>query len=590
MKSSFAGSHDFLEHILAGVEKPGRYIGGESNSQVKSGEKRTSLALFFPDIYEIGMSNLGFRILYEVINEREEFLAERVFSPWPDFEAELLAHRVPLFSLENKKALNTFDVVAFTLQYELTFTNVINGLKLGRIPVFSSERGEEEPLVIAGGPVCGNPEPLADFIDAFCIGEGEELIIEIMELVAWRKKNGKSRKELLEKLSRLQGIYIPVFYEVSNKDFTLKPRNPSVPEQIDKRVFLDFATSSWPMKPIIPNIPITQDRVVVELFRGCPHQCRYCQAVKFYNKVRIRQPAEVLKIIGNQLKNSGYLEVGLSSLSTTDYPCLEEVIKLIREKYPEVSVSFPSLRIDKSLQIFSDEVFFRGYLKRQNLTLAPECGTDRLRKALRKSLTNVQLFDLVEMAFKNRVEVVKLYFMIGLPTEREEDIQALIDMGRQLHGIARKYGKKKKIKMSINPFVPKSHTAFQWDSMNSIDQLLQKQKKIVNALKHLRSLQLNYRDPAISYLECILSRGDRKLGKLLLKQVEKGFRFDGWYAMSREMLDDWRSTAFELGFALDKFAYQAIEEGKALPWEHIKLFSSVEILRKERNEAENTLP
>lgn len=577
--------------ILSSVQKPARYTGGEFGSIIKPAEEtEVTIALAFPDVYEVGMSYLGFKILYHLLNKEAGVQAERVYAPWIDMEAKMRERNIPLRTLETEKTLAECDIVGFTLQYELSYTNILNMLELGGVPVLAAERGEEAPFVIVGGPCVYNPEPLADFFDFAIIGEGEEVMIELMDSYKAWKKAGKvgGRKGFLNEVVKIKGIYVPSFYEaIYNEDNTVKevkPLRDDVPAVIEKRVVKDMNSIDFPNAPIVPFNDIVHDRIMLEVFRGCSRGCRFCHAGMVYRPVRERKP-EVLKELARQLvDNTGYNEMSLVSLSSADYSCLAPLVHdLIAEfKEKRVSVSLPSLRIDSFSVDIAKEV---QAVRKSGLTFAPEAGSQKMRDVINKGVTEEDLMNAVSAAFKSGWNSVKLYFMIGLPFETDEDILAIADLAKK---VQYKYfeitGKRGcKVTVSASGFVPKPYTAFQWFAQNDIETLRRKQFLLKDALK-VKNITFQYHDAKTSVVEAIFARGDRRLGKALLAAWKMGARFDGWSDCFS--YDRWLEALAEVGLDKDFYAARTRGENEVFPWEHVQPAVSRKFLWREWEKAQ----
>ena len=561
--------------ILSSVQKPARYTGGEFGSIIKPAEEvEATIALAFPDVYEVGMSYLGFKILYHLLNKTAGVQAERVYAPWVDMEAKMRERNIPLRTLETEKTLAECDIVGFTLQYELSYTNILNMLELGNVPVLAADRKDEDPFVIVGGPCVYNPEPLADFFDFAIIGEGEEIMIEVMEAYKAWKKAGKvgGRQGFLNEVVKIQGIYVPSFYEtVYNEDGTVaevKVINEAAPAAVEKRVVKDMNTIDFPDAPIVPFNDIVHDRIMLEVFRGCTRGCRFCHAGMVYRPIRERKP-EVLKELARKLvDNTGYNEMSLVSLSSADYSCLAPLVHdLIAEfKDERVSVSLPSLRIDSFSVDIAKEV---QAVRKSGLTFAPEAGSQKMRDVINKGVTEEDLMNAVAAAFKSGWNSVKLYFMIGLPFETDEDILAIADLAKKVqykyYEITGKRGCK--VTVSASGFVPKPYTAFQWFAQNDIETLRRKQFLLKDALK-VKNITFQYHDAKTSIVEAIFARGDRRLGKVLLTAWQKGARFDGWSDCFS--YDRWLESMAECGLDKDFYAARTRGENEVFPWEHVQ--------------------
>ncbi|WP_405379798.1 TIGR03960 family B12-binding radical SAM protein [Phascolarctobacterium sp.] len=561
--------------ILSSVQKPARYTGGEFNSIIKpAAEVEATIALAFPDVYEVGMSYLGFKILYHLLNKEQGVQAERVYAPWIDLEAKMRERNIPLRTLETKKALRDCDIVGFTLQYELSYTNILNMLDLGGIPVLAADRGEEDPLVIVGGPCVFNPEPLADFFDFAVIGEGEEVLAEVMTAYKAWKKAGKpgGRQQFLREVVKIQGIYVPSFYRpVYNENMTLKevqPLSEDVPPVVYKRVVRDMNSVDFPTAPVVPFGEIVHDRISLEVFRGCSRGCRFCHAGMVYRPVRERKP-EVLKDLARKLvDNTGYNEISLISLSSADYSCLAPMVRdMISEfKDERVSVSLPSLRIDSFCVAIAKEV---QAVRKSGLTFAPEAGSQKMRDVINKGVTEEDLMNAVGAAFESGWNSVKLYFMIGLPFETDEDILAIADLARK---VQYKYfqvtGKRGcKVTCSASSFVPKPYTAFQWFGQNDLETIRRKQFLLKDEIKKYKNITLNYHDGKTGIIEAVFARGDRRVGKALLLAWQKGARFDGWSDCFS--YDRWLEALSEAGLDKDFYASRQRGENEVFPWEHV---------------------
>jgi len=585
--------------ILPKVEKPLRYLGDEWNVEKKDWDSVRLKAVFaFPDIYEIGMSHLGLSIIYHLVNDRHDFLMERVFAPWTDMEDELKKNNLPLFSLESYKPLNEFDVVAFTLQYEMSFSNILNMLDLGRVPVWSFERGNSDPLVIAGGPCAYNPEPLADFIDAFVIGEGEEVTLEVLEVIARHKeaRNGQlERGQLLEELISVPGVYVPKFYQVDylpdGKVKEIQPLHKNAPKSIAKRYMKNLDTAFFPTKPIVPYLEVVHDRAMLEVLRGCTRGCRFCQAGMLYRPVRERHP-EVLKEQAEKLiRNTGYNEISLTSLSTSDYTCIEPVIKELLDKYSEegIGISLPSLRVDSFSMDLANQV---QRVRKSSLTFAPEAGTQRLRDVINKGVTEENLMQVTEVAFREGWHKIKLYFMMGLPTETNEDLDGIADLAYKVLLLGDKVRREQGVKglqlqvtISVAGFVPKAHTPFQWVPQTRIADLKEKQQYLRSKIKNKR-VTYNYHDAQLSFIEAIFAKGDRKLGKILYTAWQKGCKFDGWSQHFK--FEVWLESIKEVGLDPDWYAYRELDYNDILPWEHIDMGVKKQYLIQEHQKAMET--
>ncbi len=577
-------SEKIKKELLPFVMKPGRYVGNELGAIKKDHQGKLLVALAFPDVYEIGMSYLGLSILYHLINKRPNCVAERVFSPWVDAEEMMRKSNIPLFSLETHTPLKEFDIIGFSLTYELNYTMVLNILDLAGIPVLSSQRTEDDPLIIAGGSSTLNPEPMAEFIDLFALGDGEEIISDILDEIQKAKQNGIKKEELLLKLSKISGVYVPSFYEVkydAEKKFErITPKFFDIPEKIKVRTISELKSEYYPTVPVIPFLETIHDRLTIEIMRGCPMGCRFCGARIAYYPKRERPLEDVVKEAEIGIANSGWDELSLLSLSTTDYSKLEELAKKLQEKFysQRVSISLPSLRPDTfSLELAQ----LLTKTKRPGLTFAPEAGTLRLRKVINKNLAEEDLFNTVKIAYSSGWNLIKLYFMIGLPTERGEDLDGIIHLLKKILRIGKQIGGRKRLNVTISPFTPKPHTPFQWEKQEDIDGLQKKMDYLKSGLRH-RNLNLKFRDPKVSYLEGVLGRGDRLLSKVIHSAWKKGARLDAWTEHFNYQI--WKEAFCETETGPSRYL-QARDLTRSLPWDHIDKGIRKEYLQKEKNRA-----
>ncbi|MCQ4115079.1 TIGR03960 family B12-binding radical SAM protein [Ruminococcus sp. zg-921] len=563
-----------VEKILLKVQKPGRYTGGELNSVVKDKDKvDVRFAFCFPDVYEVGMSHLGMKILYGQFNEREDIWCERVFAPWTDMEEQMRKNNIPLYALESGDSLDKFDFIGFTLQYELSFTNILYMLELGNIPLLSKDRTDLFNIVVAGGPCACNPEPLADFIDLFFIGEGEEVDLEVMDLYIQCKKNNETKQQFLEKAAQIQGVYVPALYDVEyNVDGTIKsfmPKN-NAPATVKKRIITDLDNLYYPDNFVVPSIEIVHDRAMAEIFRGCIRGCRFCQAGFLYRPVREKSPDVIDRQCHMLCNNTGYDEVSLSSLSSSDYTKIGELLTNLTKwsKDENVSISLPSLRVDG----FSDEILSKiKAVRKSGLTFAPEAGTQRLRDVINKNVTEQELMSTCSTAFNGGWTTVKLYFMIGLPTETLDDVAGIAQLGQKVvnayyNAENRQKGKSVKVTLSTASFVPKPFTPFQWFPQDTMESLREKQMHLKDSIT-TKKINYNYHDSSTSFVEAVFARGDRRLCKALLKAHEKGMIFDGWGDFFS--LDKWLDVFDECGIDPAFYANRQREFDELLPWDHI---------------------
>lgn len=573
--------------LLPKVEKPGRYIGTEWNSIHKDPESvDIRFAFCFPDVYEVGMSHLGMKILYHLLNDQQDIFCERVFAPWPDMEEEMRKNNVRLFGLESRDYIDGFDFVGFTLQYEMSYTNIVNMLDLAGIPIRSGDRSEGHPFVVAGGPCAYNPEPLYDIVDFFMLGEGEELLLEVMDAYrAWKRSKG-TRKEFLKQVSGIRGVYVPKFYEVLyNEDATVKEISPisdDVPKKVRKRVIKSLKGSYYPEKIVVPFIDIVHDRIMLEIFRGCTRGCRFCQAGMIYRPVREREVEELVEIADRLIQSSGYEEISLSSLSTSDFSRLRELVEKLVSKYQssKIGLSLPSLRIDSFSLGLVQAV---QKVRKSGLTFAPEAGTQRMRDVINKGVDEEDLINSVGAAFETGYNNVKLYFMIGLPTETMEDIQGIADLtfkvvDRYYQVPKEKRGKGLNVTASASSFVPKPFTPFQWEPQDSIDTLIEKQKYLQKAIKK-KQITFNWHEPYLSYMEAVFARGDRRLCNVLIRAWELGCKFDGWDQYFK--FDVWMQAFKETGVDPDFYSVRRRELTEVLPWDHIDVGVTKKYLRSE---------
>jgi len=550
------------------VQKPARYAGGEWNAVVKDWDRTPlKMAFCFPDVYEVGMSYPGLHIIYQLANGHEGVLCERVFAPWPDMEGELRKAGLPLFSLESGRSLAEFDLVAFTLQYELTFTNILNMLDLGKIPLLAAGRDSHSPLVIAGGPCAFNPEPLAPFFDAFVLGEGEEVLPEI--LAACLAVSGRAKR--LARLGRIPGVYLPAAYAVSYREdgriASVTPRE-GAPAVVTKRVLRDLDAHLPPLRPVVPSTGVVHDRATLEVFRGCTHGCRFCQAGMIYRPVRERSLPRLLEASGELLRATGQDEISLVSLSTTDYSNIRPLLRGILDEWGErgVNVSLPSLRVDAfAVDLAREARRVRG----ASLTFAPEAGTQRLRDVINKGVSEDDLLTAVAAAFAAGWHAVKLFFMDAAPTETEEDLAGIVELVRKVVEAGRRAQVppgRLKVTASVSSFVPKAHTPFQWEPQDDRASLMAKQAYLRERLR-FRHAAFSWHDPEASFLEAALARGDRRLAEVIRLAWAKGCRFDGWSEWFRP--DLWEDAFRQTGLSATWYAHKRYDYGDVLPWDHL---------------------
>lgn len=581
---------DKLEDLLLQVQKPARYAGGELNSVTKNlDDVAVRFAFCFPDLYEVGMSHLGMKILYAQFNNEPDVWCERVFSPDTDMEALMRKHSIPLFGLESRDPIREFDFIGFTVQYELCYTAMLNMLDLAGVPIRAVDRDESFPLVVAGGPCVCNPEPIADFVDIFFLGEGEEVDLEVINLYKEHKKKGYSKKAFLRACADIEGVYVPSLYEPRyNEDGTIKAVDPldGVKPTVRKRIIRDLNTCYYPEYFVVPYTDIVHDRAMSEIFRGCIRGCRFCQAGFIYRPVREKSVDTIDKQSHDLCRSTGYEEFSLSSLSTSDYTKLEELLDRLLDwaEKEHTNISLPSLRVDG----FSDELVNRlNVLRRAGLTFAPEAGTQRLRDAINKNLTEEEILDTAAKAFRGGWTTVKLYFMMGLPTETMEDIEGMAALGQKIVNCFyanpdKPKGKGVTVNMSASCFVPKPFTPFQWEPQTTMQELEEKQKHLVESV-HTKKISLSWHDAKVSFLEAVLARGDRRLCRVLEIAHERGFNLDAW--SEHFDFDAWMEIFREVGLDPAFYANRTRPYDEVFPWDHLDYGVTKKFLISENKKA-----
>lgn len=580
------------DEILMKIDKPARYIGNELNS-IKKDKNKVDIrfAMCFPDVYEIGMSHLGIQILYDMFNKREDVWCERVYSPWPDLHAIMKEQSIPLFGLESQEPIKDMDFLGITIQYEMCYTNILQVLDLSQIPLLAADRDESHPIVLGGGPCTYNPEPIADFFDIFYMGEGEVVYDDLFDLYKKMRSEGKSRSEFLREAAKLPGLYVPSLYEVTYREDgtidTFSPRYEDVPATVTKQLVLDMTEAVYPEKPVVPFIKATQDRVVLEIQRGCIRGCRFCQAGMVYRPVREKNVERLKNLARQMIASTGHEEISLSSLSSSDYSQLEELVNFLIEEFhgKGVNISLPSLRIDA----FSLDVMSKVQdIKKSSLTFAPEAGSQRLRDVINKGLTKEVILNGAQMAFEGGWNKVKFYFMLGLPTETEEDMRAIAELANET--AARYYetvpkekrNGKCQITISTSFFVPKPFTPFQWARMYSPEDYIGRAKVVNDTVKeqlNRKSIKYNWHEADVTVLEGVLARGDRKVGQAILKVYEKGGIFDAW----SEFFDyqRWLDAFDEAGIDPDFYTMRERSLDEVFPWDFIDTGVTKEFLKRE---------
>lgn len=578
------------DSILKTVEKPARYTGGELNSVIKEREGlAVRFALCFADVYDIGMSHLGMKILYHLLNERPDTWCERVFAPWPDLEEKMREGGYPLFALESQEPIRHFDFIGFSLQYEMSYTNVLNMLDLAGVPIFAKDRGEGDPFVIAGGPAANNTEPLADFVDLYNLGEGEEMLPEILDVYTQWKQEGAPREEFLRRAAKISGVYVPSFYRVPEEGGQPVPKEEYAgiaPKSIRKRVVKDFDRTYFPDRFVVPFSGVVHDRIMLEIFRGCSRGCRFCQAGFIYRPVRERSVDTLVDLAEKLVDNTGYEEIPMLSLSTSDYSHLPQLADALLAKVEDrkVNLGLPSLRVDSFSLGLMERV---SRVRKSGLTFAPEAGTQRLRNVINKGVTEEDLLHSVELAFQGGWHGVKLYFMLGLPTETDEDILGIADLAQKVLGVYDRvhYGRKARrpeITVSVSTFVPKPFTPFQWCGQISGDEIRRRQQLLKQALN--RRISFSWHDPSTSLVEGALSRGDRRMGKVIYEVWKQGGRFDSWNEYMR--FDRWQQAFQTCGFTMEEYNARPRDLDESLPWGHVNVGVTTGFLQKEWEKAQ----
>ena len=559
-----------VEPLLAKVQKPARYIGCEDGIAAEKAMRtdRVGWLLVYPDSYEVGLPNQGLQILYEILNERDDALAERSYAPWTDMESEMRKRGVPLFSVDHHRPAGDFDVIAFNLSAELVYTNVLNCIDLAGVPIHAAARRPEHPLIGAGGHCTFNPEPLADFVDFFVIGDGEEAVSEVNEVIRQWKVSGRTTRDgVLRELATIEGVYVPAAYEVTYEGRHIKavePRWPGVPEKVEKRTIADLGAWPYPKSQLVPLTEVVHDRLNVEIFRGCTRGCRFCQAGMITRPVRERPAAQVRQMIDDGIRRTGYDEVALTSLSSADYSGIDEVVKGTIECTGNVAVSLPSLRVDAYTVGLAAEI---AKVKRTGLTFAPEGGTWRIRQVINKLIREEDLYGAVDSAFSQGWQRVKLYFLIGVPTETDEDTLGIAELARNCVAIGKKHSNRISVTASVGGFVPKPQTPFQWFGQNTVPELNRKVGLLKDAVRRDRGVQLKWHDSRASLAEGLASRGDRRIGAVIEDVWRNGGVFQEWsefFALAR-----WEEAMARHGLDIDWYVHRHRTEDEVLPWDHI---------------------
>ncbi|MBU0687831.1 MAG: radical SAM protein [Candidatus Margulisbacteria bacterium] len=554
---------NLLDKILPKVSKPARYVGGEINSVKKDWDKvPLKILLSYPDAYEIGMSNLGIQILYDLINQKEDALAERTFAPWPDMEAEMRQNQLPLFSLENQRPAKDFDLWGFSMQHELTYTNFLNMLDLAGLKLRAKDRAESDPIIFAGGPGTLNPAPLAPFFDFILVGDAEDAILEIIEV--YKSNKDKSKSEKLAALAKIEGVYVP-----------------GLTKSVKMRKVTDLNQTFCPTKPLVPNIDVVHGRAVLEIMRGCKRGCRFCMAGYTLKPVRERSPENLLNYAKTLIDNTGYQELSLVSLSSSDYSKIEELAKKLADelKKKKINIALPSLRLNNfTINLIQDILKVRS----KNLTVAPEAGTQRLRDVIRKDLSEAEILEGAKIAFAAGINSLKLYFMLGLPTETEEDVKAICELSQKILKIGREVNKRTKVTVNLSTFVPKPHTPFQWEKQITLEETLVKQNLIKHTLKKGKGIDLRWHQAELSYLEGLLARGDEQSADLIEAAWKAGARFDAWGDQFK--YEPWQKAIETSGIKPIDYLRERKPDEK-LPWDFINVGISRDLLIREREKA-----
>ncbi len=587
--------NDQMEKILEKVQKAPRYTGGEMNTAVKPWEScGLHFGFCFPDTYEVGMSHLGLKILYGLINREDWSLCERFFMPWTDMMGFMKEEGLPLLSMESRRPMKDFEVIGFTLQYEMSYSNILAMLDMGGIPLEGKDRGEDDPIIVAGGPCAFNPEPLADFIDAFMIGDGEDVMTELNRVILERKEKKLSRRECLISLAKLEGVYVPSLYSVTYDEqgriSSFTPNDPAAPETVKKRVVVNLDETYYPEEIPVPYTEVVFDRIMLEIMRGCTRGCRFCQAGMLYRPVRERSLDKLIDLSEKLVASTGYEEISLSSLSSGDYSCLPELIRELmrRMKDKRVSISLPSLRIDSVLKESLEET---QQVKKTSLTFAPEAGTQRMRDVINKGVTEEDLLGKVRDAFEGGWSSVKLYFMDGLPTETDADLDGIADLAKKVvdeyfHVPKEQRAKGLRVTVSASTFVPKPFTPFQWAAQDTIPEIIRKQdhlKKVLN----IKGVHFNWHEPYVSFLEACFARGDRRIGRVLKKAYEMGCVLDGWNETFK--FDTWMEAFRICGLEPSFYANREREKDEILPWDHIDSGITKQFLWHEKEKSEKSV-